>query len=111
MNARTVWLLPLMVAGCLDPNEVAQVDLKDGGVSMSVADWFPAPEFPAMAGDEIHPPVTKLGPPPSHNGAKPIDCVRLSASTTITANGIPGMMLEAGGYDAAADFENNCIEP
>jgi hypothetical protein len=54
----------------------------------------------------------KLGADPAHNAAKRSDCIRVHASTTVSANGTDAVMESQGSFDDGdAGFETNCIDP
>src|SRR5438270_3260360 len=111
---KTTILLALALGGCIDSNQVQLVQLKDSNaLAIQATDRYPAAVFPSVSGDEFYVSVYKLGHTNVgiHSGATASDCLRLSASTTLTANSVPGTLMSAGSYIEATDLENSCDPP
>jgi len=103
-------LVPLCLvsfAACTDVGQdnttIPQASLKDGGVSITM--------LSEQAGT-LTLWLEKTGHNPGVNAAKVSDCVRVSDSTTIAANLVPGTLDSPGSFDDGdLGFETNCEDP
>ncbi|MDB4955582.1 MAG: hypothetical protein JWO36_3151 [Myxococcales bacterium] len=86
-------------------SDLDEADLQSVPLSVEI-DHF------AQTPDQFDLVFRKLGADPAPNAARRLDCLRVHASTRVSANDTSAVMTSQGSFDDGdAGFETNCIDP